>query len=708
MGETKRARAMKLARFRVTNFRSVEDSDWIDADDVVALIGTNESGKTNVLLPLWKLNPAKEGQIDPTSDYPRKLFTTLRQQKPQPVFIEAVFELEEPLAADVAKLSGMPVDQLRTVSVKRQFDGVYIVDFPDAAPKRTVQSSQVIGVVNQAETEFKTLTAEASEEALKAKLLGAAAATRAALSKSTSVTAQQLEEIARAFQTPKAENPEPGSFAPRQQRLISDIRALKADISHPHPKDVKEVTDLILKKMPKFVYYSNYGNLDSEIYLPHVIENLKRTDLGLKDQAKARTLRVLFEFVRLSPTEILELGREPATTLTTQQVEEIADKKRQRSILLQSASADLTSKFRDWWKQGDYRFRFEADGNHFRIWVSDDKRPEEIELEGRSTGLQWFLSFYLVFLVERSEAHADAILLLDEPGLSLHPLAQNDLSAFFDGLAKTNQLLYTSHSPFLIDADRLDRARKVFVTENGTSKVTSDLSRGDGSVEKRGAGYAVYSALGLTVAESFLLGCTPVVVEGPSDQHYLSAIKLILVAAGKLKPERELIFPPSGGAKGVKAVSSILGGRDEQLPVVLCDSDAQGIATAKSLREGIYAGEPDRILEVSHFTSLANSEIEDLLPPEVIAEQLDRWLRTEKPFSNELQRGEPIIPQIEAWAQRYGIKLDKPGWKVELAKRVKAKMLSAGHQAFDGTVIQNWAKLFDAFQLKPKAQAAQT
>src|SRR5256885_9637047 len=109
---------MKLKKFRVTNFRSVEDSGWIETDNVTALIGTNESGKTNVLLPLWKLNPAKEGQIDVTSDYPRKLFTSLRQQKPQPVFIEAAFELEQSLVAEVAKLSGMPVEQVTTVSVK--------------------------------------------------------------------------------------------------------------------------------------------------------------------------------------------------------------------------------------------------------------------------------------------------------------------------------------------------------------------------------------------------------------------------------------------------------------------------------------------------------------------------------------------------------------------------------------------------------------
>jgi predicted ATP-dependent endonuclease of OLD family len=64
---------MRLLRFRVTKFRSVDDSGWIEMDAVTALIGTNESGKTNLLLPLWKLNPAKDGKISPTSDYPRKL-----------------------------------------------------------------------------------------------------------------------------------------------------------------------------------------------------------------------------------------------------------------------------------------------------------------------------------------------------------------------------------------------------------------------------------------------------------------------------------------------------------------------------------------------------------------------------------------------------------------------------------------------------------
>lgn len=412
--------------------------------------------------------------------------------------------------------------------------------------------------------------------------------------------------------------PKTSTIVPRYARACDTVVALKDEISREHPRDVDAAVDLVIKKLPKFVYYSTYGNLDSEIYLPHVIANLSRPDLGVREQAKARTLKVLFEFVRLQPQEIHELGRDfmdpanPTRQPTSAEVAEIAEKKKQRSILLQSGSTMLTTEFRSWWKQGEYRFRFEADGDHFRIWVSDDKRSEEIELEGRSTGLQWFLSFYLVFLVERVDAHEGAILLLDEPGLSLDPLAQRDLSEFFQGLSKDNQLLYTSHSPFLIDADRLDRARKVYVDTDGTSKVTPDLSATGGDAMQRGAAYAVHAALGLTVAESLLLGCTPVIVEGASDQHYLTGIKNLLVAAGRLKPGRELVFPPAGGAKGVKAVASILCGRDEALPVALLDGDPPGRAMAKQLRENLYTEKPDLVLDV-------DSEIEDLLPPEIVA-----------------------------------------------------------------------------------------
>jgi hypothetical protein len=224
------------------------------------------------------------------------------------------------------------------------------------------------------------------------------------------------------------------------------------------------------------------------------------------------------------------------------------------------------------------------------------------------------------------------------------------------------------------------------------------LSRTEGNREKRGAAYAVYASLGLTVAESLLIGCVPVVVEGPSDQHYLTAIKTVLVAAGNLKMGRELIFPPAGGTKGVKAVASILGGRDEELPITLFDSDTQGKATAQALKTGIYVDQPNLVLQIAPYTGIADSEIEDLMPPEMIARELDRWLRHDVAFADEMQAGTPIVPQIEAWAEKHKIELTKPGWKVELAKRVKHRLLDGGVSSVPQQHLDRWTKLFNDFQ----------
>ena len=95
--------------------------------------------------------------------------------------------------------------------------------------------------------------------------------------------------------------------------------------------------------------------------------------------------------------------------------------------------------------------------------------PEKIELESRSKGLQWFFSFFLVFLAESKDVHKNCVLLLDEPGLGLHPTAQADLIRFFNQLSDTNQLIYTTHLPFLVDHNNLDRVKAVY-TENGLTQ----------------------------------------------------------------------------------------------------------------------------------------------------------------------------------------------------------------------------------------------
>ncbi|MGA9796380.1 MAG: AAA family ATPase [Rhizomicrobium sp.] len=694
---------MELKKYRVTNFRSVSDSDWISVDRVIAFIGVNESGKTNLLLPLWKFNPAREGELHPTSDYPKKLFGTIREEPEKYRFITTEFEVGG-VAGKIAALTGRPEDEFRRAHISRFYDGRYEYEFPDHKPARTVPADDLRKMLQGALNDIENAQPIQKEEPTRASIIAALKASIEALSgepQNNTALKTLSGNLRKLIPTDPAKT---SVIVPRLTQLVDSIDNHVSRIERPSAGQTEAIQKIIFEALPKFVYYSNYGNLDSEIYLPHVVQNLKREDLGSKEAAKARTLRVLFDFVRLAPQEILELGQDfkdpnnPNRQPTPDEITAIGEKKRERSILLQSASALLTERFREWWKQGDYRFRFEADGNHFRIWVADDRRPEEIELESRSTGLQWFLSFYLVFLVESKGEHRNSILLLDEPGLSLHPLAQRDLSAFFAGLAETNQIIYTTHSPFLVDADNLDRARKVYVSGDGTTKATENLREGGDDANQAGAAYAVHSALNLNVAESLLLGCQPIIVEGASDQHCLTSIKTLLIRAGKIKPKRELVFPPSGGAKTARIVASILTGRDDVLPIVLLDDDMMGRKMAQEMKTTLYQANAGRILNVRDFVEIDGAEIEDLFPSAFVAAAIDRLYRVPEPdqeFSNFVQDNSAIVSQIESWAAKQNVALPK-WWKVELAKRMKQLLLAKGIEQFDAKTHDIWTRLFEA------------
>jgi hypothetical protein len=688
---------VRLIKFKVMNFRSVVDSGWIEAEQVTSLIGVNESGKTNLLLPLWKLNPAHEGEIRPTSDYPKSNFAEIRAAPQDFWFVHAHFDLEA-LADEVAAIAKVDRSLVDIVYLAKNFKGQIWLNFPKAQRASSLKKSVLLDQLSSAAMEMAAMTALAKEGSLKNDLLAAVEQAKVLFDNADEHEAAKINQITATLKAASPEEPAPtSSIAPRFKLLIERLDAMEAQLKAPQVAEIEGVRELVLKSLPKFVYYSNYGNLDSEIYLPHVVENLKRDDLGAREAAKARTLRVLFSFVKLKPEEILELGREADITQRTPTSEEIAQtaiKKRERTILLNSAGTDLTKKFRDWWKQGDYTFEFQADGNHFRIWVSDQRRPEKVELEDRSSGLQWFLSFYLIFLVESWGEHKDAILLLDEPGLSLHPLAQRDLSAFFENLSKTNQLIYTTHSPFLVDADMLDRVRKVYVGNDGSTLASTDLKAGSDDPRKSGATYAIYSALNMNVAESLLYNCLPIVVEGPSDQHYLATIKILLIARKRINPTREIVFPPCHGANNAKAIASILGGKDEVLPPMLLDGDAAGAKMARDLQNGLYQSEKGKIKTTDAYVGFGNSEVEDLFPTPFLAGVIDRWGRTaETEFSSVVKDGQPIVPQVESWARSEGIDL-YDGWKVEIAREAKRRAL-APNQEFASDVIERWGKLFD-------------
>lgn len=630
---------MKLIRYKVQNFKSVKDSGWITCSDVTTLVGVNEAGKSNLLLALWKLNPVSGGKIDILHDAPVSRLTTIRNETGTTPFITAEFELSDEDMSAIIEEYGADLTSIDSVIVTRYFDEHYTLSYPHCNPELKIKDDKIDVDSHNEEDE---------------------------------------EDV--------------------QDEILDEER----------------LAQIVVNRIPKFVYYSNYGNLSTRLYLPHVTTWLKGgTVAGIeKSDEQIRTMKVLF--INLQPEEIQELGLDPKdmaakrhgynsrTTYqpTADEIQKAENAKEERTILLQSAGSMLTKEFADWWKQGDYKFRFNADGDYFTIWVSDSKRPDEVRLDQRSTGLQWFISFFLIFLVESKFQHKNAILLLDEAGLTLHPKAQKDLSKFFNSLSKDNQIIHTTHSPFIVDTNNIDRCKVVYVDSDGYTVASANLRDSDDKLNEQSI-YAVHAALGLSVSDILFQGCMPIIVEGPSDQIYLSAIKQALIAGKKFAPKEECIFVPSGGVRGIQGVVSLLGGKQGKLPIVVVDSDKSGKDAKSKLLSGLYKDSKDNILEVSDYISVANAEVEDLIPLEFLLKGINKLFENvdedDDQFEDVYDKTKPIIPQIEEYAKSNGIELAH-GYKVQLAKTAKTKILKA--KEIDGETIKVWKALFDKFKTK--------
>ncbi|PLB85505.1 hypothetical protein C0T31_10560 [Dysgonamonadaceae bacterium] len=708
----------KLTKFRVQNFRSIEDSGWIDAENVTCLVGTNESGKTNLLLALWKLNPANNEPIAPLIDYPRKKYHNYSSTKGEEIFISAQFDFDSSVAEKLSQTTGWHQSLVKEIVVSRKYNGDYEYQYSQNKLS-SFDGKDLLRVFELLLDKFNDSELQSKEEKTDLdKINSFIESEKSKIVSDKNYSQSDIIQIKNSFE----------QFLETNYKRKVNINAFFTDNFFKEVKKVikafddngikitTECIDIIKDNLPTFVYYSDYGNLDSEIYLPHVIDNFNRTDLGEKERAKARSLKVLFEFVKLSPEQILELGKEALPirviehttdhygrkTKTGEHIEEAKDKdieeesrnKKERGILLQSASTTLTQDFASWWKQGKYIFDFQADGNHFRIWVSDDKRPERIELEGRSKGLQWFFSFFLVFLVESKDSHSNCILLLDEPGISLHPVAQMDLIAFFNSLANENQLIYTTHSPFLVSTNNLSGVHAMYIGDNGESVVSSDL-RANKKISEKSI-YPIHAAIGITVSDTLLIGCQPVLVEGVSDQIYLQQIKKYVLAEGKYKNDKEVVFIPTGGVKGMSPVVKILLGREDNLPYVIMDSDKPGKDKIKQLHNGLYAEEKEKVIPVSEFIGEGEFEIEDLMPLDELARIFAKQYRrvnSEDEFDYLYDKNAPIVNQMEAFAKNNGYTLTE-GWKVDLAKEFQRNFERIVTRCGDD-VKERWLKLIE-------------
>ncbi|HEX4024288.1 MAG TPA: AAA family ATPase [Steroidobacteraceae bacterium] len=172
----------------------------------------------------------------------------------------------------------------------------------------------------------------------------------------------------------------------------------------------------------------------------------------------------------------------------------------------------------------------------------------------RSSGFQWFFSFLSAF--SAYEGSKDPIvILLDEPGVGLHARAKKDFLRFIDERLSRRQVIYSTHSPFMVQPNRLERAR--LVEDRGLkvgAVVTSDVLTTDADTL-----FPLQGALGYDIAQHLLIGQDNIVVEGASDYIYLTVLSEHLAEQGRAALDARWSPVPVGGADQIPTFMALLG-----------------------------------------------------------------------------------------------------------------------------------------------------
>lgn len=590
---------LRMMKFRVCNYKCIEDTGPIEADQITVLVGKNESGKTAVLQALHKFNPADEIPFDPLREFPRKRYTGEFSSKDWPV-VSVRFSLPEDLQERLGQIDDA-FASIGEVECTRHYSGHLEVAFDPPPSISDVQISQLLGWIDSSTDAIQQATVSGKGEELselKEGLIQYLSSERATIEQEDQSDIDgSLERVKNGAYTRVTEEWHKEALA----QPLSDLEEIIHARARFHGLD--KAKELIKEELPVFIYFENYGILDSKVHLPTYLQQVRDNP----SDPKVRTTRTMFAHTGLDPAHLERIGLE-TDEMRVRESEQIRREKDERAILTESASFDLTGKFVDWYTQRRHRIEFQLDGSYLRLWVSDDKDPSRIELEERSKGFQWFFSFYLVFLVESQVGHKDAILLLDEPGLHLHPTAQQELIAFLNKISQDNQLIYSTHSPFLIDGDHLERARACVELEDGTTLISEDVWPKDPD-----SIFPLQAALGYSIAQTLFMGQRNLVVEGITDFWILKSLSDILSSAGSPSLDPEIVVTPAGGAKKVSYLASLMLSQDVAVAVLL-DSDEMGKRERSKLLKDLFVSDENRILLIGNVLDRDEADLEDIFP----------------------------------------------------------------------------------------------
>lgn len=602
---------MKLVQARVTNFRSVWASNDFEIGDVTCLVGKNEAGKTALLHAIYRLNPIVEadGTFDVTDDYPRTEVEDYRQdleagRSGSATVVELTFELEDDERARVEAKFGANVLPKGRVTVAKGYPKTgqaqpgWLLGIPvkeAAIVKHLVEVARVPEpVASQAATRTKVSDLSGYVDEIEAAHLAELERQRAEAAK---IADEEERKAALALVQATHEPPE--------------VAALRALVKPMLAKPLWQlIWDEVSGGLPKFLYFDEYYQLQGH-------DNIQ----ALKQRKDSGTLQPS----DLPLLGLIDLARlDLAALLTPERTQELKNR-------LEGASNHLTKKILKYWSQNrhlrmvfDVRPGLPKDPAGMQqgtnIWgeVQDQKHLASTGLATRSRGFVWFFSFLAWYSSEKKKDQR-LVLLLDEPGLSLHGRAQQDLLRYFEEEIASNpkhQLIYTTHSPFMVDPRRFDRVRIVQDKgidsdeelprdEDGTKVLKDVLEAGEDSL------FPLQGAFGYDITQTLFVGPNSLVVEGVSDLLYVQAMSGILEGLGRTSLDERWTVTPVGGAEKVPTFVALLGAQRGLKIATLIDYQKSGQQEIENLFKRKLLSK-NRVLTFADFTNKSESDIEDM------------------------------------------------------------------------------------------------
>ncbi len=543
---------MKLKRVRVTNFKSVLDSEWFTVEDLTCLVGKNESGKTALLEALERLNSVRSERSQFREiEYPRMNWSEYEETPDVDVAVFSEWELDDEEKDHIAALAGEGVElQPGPVTVSKDYDNTLAWSIPldfNAAVNRALETSDL---------------SAADLEPLR-------------VARTTSALLKALDEL-----------PDP---TPAQAAFRQSLRERWSDGGLQHA-----VSEYLTTRLPRFVYYSHYDRLPGRMALDELIAAQAADDFGRVPGA--RVFLALLSMVGTSPGQIAGIATSEGLISKLEAVEN-----------------RLSRKIFRFWSQNQHlkvRFRFDQaspddvppfdSGKIFQTRIENTRHEATIGLDERSTGFIWFFSFLVWFSEVQREFGENLVVLLDEPGLTLHARAQADLLDYIRAeLLSKYQVIYTTHSPFMIDARDVASCRTV---EDATSPegVVLGTKVGDRVLSAdRDTVFPLQAALGYEVTRSLTIGEHPLLVEGPADLLYLGWASERLRAEGRKGLDPRWTVTPCGGLSSVPSFLALLGRDDPQAAVLAGAHDACAVGV-RGLTDAEFL-QSRRIIETASY-----------------------------------------------------------------------------------------------------------